>query len=175
MSGVNKVELKIIDWLKVERGRDSKVWPFLWDVAQGDESEWGDDQLGACLSDLLNGSASAELLLEDLGADLGVTYDLIRELEGPDQVTDWLADLDAMVIRVLLMQIHRNDDLYVHSLVKGFHPKNRYRVDDESFVYEQGWTSASGRWGLAAADRQICDEPIGGPCSCRIEQRERGQ
>jgi hypothetical protein len=66
-------------------------------------------------------------------------------------------------------------DVYVHATVKGFHPRNRYRVEDEWSVYEPGWSSASGLWGLPAADRQVCPVPIGERCSCVVVQRERGE
>jgi hypothetical protein len=177
VSGVNATELKIIDWLKGERERGSDLWAFLRGIAEGDEFEYGDHELGNCLADLLDSDHNmhADVVLADTGADLRAARELRRELaESQDDPAGWLEELDAMAVRVFLMQVNPNDDLYVHSLVKGYHPNNRYRVADAYGVYEPGFTSATGYWGLSARDRQICDEPIGKPCSCRIEQRERG-
>lgn len=64
-------------------------------------------------------------------------------------------------------------DVYVHATVRGFHPRNRYRVVDERTVAEPGWYSASGMWGLPVADRQVCPVPIGERCACVVLQRER--
>lgn len=64
-------------------------------------------------------------------------------------------------------------DVYVHATVTGFHPRNRYRVVDAQTVAEPGWTSASGLWGLAEEDRQVCPVPIGECCACAVMQRGR--
>lgn len=64
-------------------------------------------------------------------------------------------------------------DVYVHATVKGFHPNNVYRVVDASTVAERGWTSASGMWGLAEADRQVCPNPDAVPCGCVVVQHDR--
>lgn len=64
-----------------------------------------------------------------------------------------------------------NGQVYVHALVKGFAPGNRYRVVDGDTVAERGWTASSGMWLLPEADRQICPRPYEIGCGCVVNQR----
>lgn len=173
MSGANSTELALANWLASERQRtESRVWAFARDLAEGDESGYGDQQLERWIAGLLNGSASAELRLEELGADIDAARDLIRRLEVGTDTTEWLDDLNPTVLRIFLFQIN-GPDLYAHSLVKGHDPKARYRVNSPLTVQEPGPHNAVSSFGLRSSERQLCDQPIGEPCSCRVEQRER--
>lgn len=169
MSGGNAVELRIIEWLKMERGRGSRVWPALRETAQGPQ---GAARLGDRLSSLLDGSALAQIHLHELRADQERARAAARELRGDGEPLAWLDELDPEVIRVFLSGVN-GDALYVHARVRPFHPNNRYRVDDEHTVFEVGWTAGAGAWGLAARERQVCPESIRQPCACRIRQAER--
>lgn len=86
---------------------------------------------------------------------------------------EWLGELEADVIRNALLGHVGDCDTYVHATVKGFHPNNTYRVHDAGTVYERGWTAASGAWGLAESDRQVCPKPTEAKCGCTVVQRER--
>lgn len=174
MSGVNAVELKVVGWLKGERERGSQVWALLREIAEGeDEFEYGDHELGNWLADLLDSEHTqhADIILADKNADLRAVRELRKELAGiGDDPAGWLDQMDPMVIRVFLLQINDDDALYVHPLVGPYLPEERPRVSDERYVY----APMGGLWTMPAEDRQICDEPISRPCSCRIERREHG-
>lgn len=64
------------------------------------------------------------------------------------------------------------NDIHVHVTVKGFHPRNRYRVIDSGTVAELGWTNATGYWGVPEGDRQVCPVPIHERCACTVVQRD---
>ncbi|MFE0472640.1 hypothetical protein ACFW2V_13595 [Streptomyces sp. NPDC058947] len=169
---MNETTAKLINWIWSE----PDLAEFLREIANGDEFEYGDTELGAWISDLLDNTHSqhADIVLANKGADLRAARKLRRELtEGRDRL-EWLDEMDAELIRTALVG---SDDggphIYVHATVKGFNPNNRYRVHSPDTVYEIGWTSASGAWGLAEPDRQVCPESIDQPCSCTVVQRDR--
>lgn len=171
---VNETTMKLIHWIWSEPGLAN----FLRGVAKGDpdsdEFEYGDTQLGMWLSDLLDGSAVADAHLSRLTVNLHAARELARELSNRDDPFEWLSEMDPERIRnALLGHEGGGEPVYVHATVEGFHPRNRFRVHNESTVYEPGWTSASGAWGLVEEDRQLCPEPIGAPCSCTVVQREK--
>jgi hypothetical protein len=171
MRYVNETTIKLIHWIWSEPA----LAEFLREIANGDEFKYGDQELGSWISDLLDNTRSqhADAVLADKGADLRVARTLRRELtEGRDRLA-WLDEMNTELIRCALVGDITEPHVYVHATVKGFDPNNRYRVHSPDTVYESGWTSASGAWGLAEPDRQVCPEPIGSPCSCKVVQRGR--
>lgn len=164
--------MKLIHWIWSE----PKLADFLREVAHGDEFEYGDLELGNWISDLISPDRSG--IAWDFLVSKGVHVDRIDALyadltEGRDRLA-WLDEMDSELIRTALVGSDEGGPhIYVHATVKGFHPKNRYRVHSADTVYETGWTSASGAWSLAEPDRQICPEPIDRPCSCKVVQRDR--
>lgn len=173
MGHVNETTMKLIHWIWSEPA----LAEFLRDIAHGNEFDYGDTELGSWISDLVfpedrNGMAWEALVTN--GVDIDRVNMLHADLtEGRDRL-DWLDEMNTELIRTALVG---SDDggphVYVHATVKGFHPNNRYRVHSPDTVYESGWMAASGAWGLAEPDRQVCPEPIGSPCSCKVVQRGR--
>lgn len=170
MRNVNETTMKLIHWIWSEPA----LAEFLREIAHGDEFEYGDTELGAWISGLVlpeerNGMAWEALVTN--GVDVDRVNMLHADLtEGRDRLA-WLDEMDTELVRAALVGDEAEPYIYVHATVKGFQPNNRYRIHDADTVYESGWMSASGAWGLAEPDRQVCPEPIDAPCSCKVVQR----
>jgi hypothetical protein len=172
MRYVNQTTIKLIHWVWSEPA----LAEFLREIAHGDEFGYGDTELGAWISDLVSPENRNGMAWETLASN-GVDIDRVNMLhadlaEDRDRLA-WLDEMNTELIRCALVGDVTEPYIYVHATVKGFHPNNRYRVHDPDTVYESGWTSASGAWGLAESDRQVCPEPIGSPCTCKVVQRGR--
>lgn len=172
---MNETTVKLIHWIWGEPA----LADFLREIARGDEFEYGDNELGDWIASFVfPENRSREILAwERIGGSETRVSELYEKLtagrKSPAGRLEWLDEMDTELIRNALIGDGVKPYIYVHATVKGFHPNNRYRVHDRHTVYEPGWTSASGAWGLAEPDRQVCPEPIDRPCSCVVDQRER--
>jgi hypothetical protein len=161
---MNETTAKLINWIWSE----PKLADFLREIAKGDEFEYGDYDLGCWINDLvfLDGPPPVP------GIDAERIHRLYAELtEGRDKLA-WIDEMDVAQIRDALLG-QGGGDTYVHALTIDFHPGNRYRVYDKNSVFEAGWTGGSGLRNLPEQDRQVCPEPIGTPCNCTVEQKEK--
>lgn len=182
---MHKTTIKIIHWIWA----DPKLADYLREVAQGDEFEYGDEQLVSVISEFVfpedrsRGILAWRRITEHDGpfgrvsspeAEARVTalYESLTEgRKTPAGRLEWLSEMEPELIRDALLGREGDTEIYVHATSGHFHPNNRYRVDGRTGVYEPGWTSASGFWSLAEADRQVCPDPIGSPCGCTVVRR----
>lgn len=176
--------IKVIHWIWGE----PKLADFLRGIAAGekipphdDAFEYGDDALAEWVSDFVmpedrsRGIAAWErMATKDWETRVRALYEELTEgRKTPRGRLRWIGEVEWNVVRDALLGAEGDSEIYVHATAKGFHPNNRYRVSSRGIVYERGWTSASGSWGLAEADRQVCPKPDEVKCGCTVVQRER--
>ena len=98
---MNETTEKIIEWIDTEP--DLKM--FLWDIAFGDEDEWGTDELDECIQDLLppeRGPISS-VIIEECMVNTVRLESLYSELtDGRDSDT-WRDEVNAETIRIHLV------------------------------------------------------------------------
>jgi len=177
---MNETTIRIIHWIWGE----PRLADFLRGIAEGEKIpphdevfEYGDDQLACWISDLVfpeDRSRGIKAWIDLGGSDerADTLYETLTEgRKTPAGRLKWLDEMDIGLIRDALLGHKGGSDIYVHSLVKPYHPNNIYRVHDFGTVHERGWTSASGAWGLAEKDRQVCPNPTVSPCGCTVVQR----
>lgn len=179
MDPMNETTRRLIHWI----WRDPKLADFMRQiitqnspVRDGEDYEFTDLQTGCHLADLVAAGPERDAvwcsIVEESGLDTEALESVLKAFTTGRDPDDWLDEMQADWIRVALTG-GRNTGIYVHVRIKGFHPRNRYRVHDRFGVYESGWFSGSGFWTIGESDRQICLEPIGATCSCMVAQRER--
>lgn len=193
---MNETTAKMIHWIWGE----TKLADFMREIAAGEKIpphdeifEYGDEQLTAWVSDFVfpedrsRGILAWERITRRTGeapwnrasgpdseARVTALYEeLTKGRNTPFGRFEWLSEVDWSLVRDALLGHEGSSPVYVHATVKGFHPNNTYRVHDSGTVYERGWTSASGSWGLAESDRQVCLKPTEPRCGCAVVQRER--
>jgi hypothetical protein len=165
--------VKIIHWIWGE----PDLADSLRGVADGDEFSYGDDELLEMISSFVfpeDRERGIRAWIEVHGNEARVRklYEELTEgRKAPAGRLEWLSEAEPDLIRDALLGHRGDSDIYVHSLIKPYHPNNMYRVHDFGTVYERGWTSASGAWGLAEKDRQVCTNPTVSPCGCTVVQR----
>lgn len=174
---MNETTVKIIHWIWGE----PKLADFMRGIARGEKIpphdevfEYGDHQLVCWISDFVFPEDRSRGIKAwgDLGGDEARVAELYESLtEGrktPAGRLEWLSELEPELVRDALLGHEGDSDVYVHATSGRYAPANRYRVHNAGTVYESGWRTSPGDWGLAEADRQICPEPIGSPCSCVV-------
>lgn len=179
---MNGTTVEIIQWIWGE----PKLADFLREIAAGEKIpphgevfDYGDDQLACWISDFVfpedrTRGIKAWIDIEGDDARADALYRALTEgRKTPAGRLEWLDEAEWDLIRDALLGHKGSSDIYVHSLVRPYHPNNVYRVHDSGTVYEMGWTSASGAWGLAEKDRQVCPNPMNHPCGCTVVQRGR--
>lgn len=177
---MNETTMRIIHWIWGE----PKLADFLRGIAEGekipphDEAfEYGDEQLACWISDFVfpeDRSRGIRAWIDIDGDEARVTelYEaLTKGRKTPAGRLKWLDEMDIGLIRDALLGADGMSEIYVHATTGRYNVRNRYLVRDSGTVAESGWTSASGMWGLAEKDRQICPEPIGNPCGCTVVKR----
>ncbi|AXH66452.1 hypothetical protein SEA_SATIS_303 [Streptomyces phage Satis] len=177
---MNETTKRIIEWIWGER----KLADFLRGIAEGEKIpphheafDYGDDQLACWISDFVfpedrGRGIKAWIDIEGDDARADALYEALTEgRKTPAGRLKWLDEMDVELVRDALLGHKGGSDIYVHSLVRPYHPNNTYRVHDSGTVYERGWTSASGAWGLAESDRQVCLRPTDPQCGCAVVQR----
>lgn len=172
---VNETTMKLIHWIWSE----PDLADFLRDVAEGDAAqdggEFGDRELSIWLSDLLGDERNGIWwdVITSRKVDLDRLNMLRAELTDDRGRLDWLDEMDAELIRnALLGQEGGGEPVYVHAL-QGLDPRDRYRVHSASAVRERSGAAADRLWYLPERNRQLCPEPIGAPCSCTVERKEK--
>lgn len=162
---------KIIDWIWSEPGLSD----FLREIADGEETIYGDVQLASWLCDLLGDQRNGIWwqFATNKNVDIARVDNLRDELSRGKDRSRWLEEMEIPLIRNGLLGTKGNGPIYAHSLVRPFHPNNRYQVINSTEVREIGSTSAIGIWGLAEKDRAVCPESIGERCSCGAAQSKR--
>lgn len=179
---INDTTVRVIHWIWGE----PRLADFLREIANGEKIpphgetfDYGDDQLACWITDFvfpedrMRGIAAWGKVAGP-GSEARVRA-LYEKLTGgrktPAGRLEWISEMQTDLVRDALLGNKGDSDIYVHPLVKPYHPNNTYRVHDSGTVYEWGWTAPSGAWGLAEKDRQICPEPVNGPCGCTVVQR----
>jgi len=177
---MNNTTIRIIHWIWGE----PKLADFMREIAGGEKIpphnevfEYGDTALAEWVSDFVfpeDRSRGIRAWENIDGSEARVTelYEALTEgRKTPSGRLEWLDEAEWDLIRDALLGVDGESEIYVHATTGRYHPRNRYRVRDSGTVAEPGWTSASGMWGLAEQDRQVCPEPIGSPCSCEVATR----
>lgn len=192
---MNKTTIEIIHWIWGE----PKLADFMREIAAGENIpphdevfEYGDEHLASWIGDFVmpedrsRGIKAWERITGDAArapwnkasgetseGRVTALYEKLTEgRKTPYGRLEWLGELEPELIRDALLGHEGTSDIYVHATAGRYAPANRYRVHDAGTVYESGWTAPAGAWGLPEADRQVCPEPIGSPCSCTVVQRE---
>lgn len=178
---MNETTARIIHWIWGE----PKLADFMREIAQGEKIpphdeifEYGDNALIEWISDFVFPEDRSRGILAwgRIGGSEARVSALYEELtEGrktPTGRTEWLEEVDVELVRDALLGHEGASDIYVHATTGRFHPNNTYRVHDSGTVYERGWTSASGAWGLPEADRQVCLRPTDPQCGCAVVRRD---
>jgi len=98
---MNKTTKTIADWLASEKG----LTEFLREIAEGDEFEYGDTELGVWISDLLGGERNG--IWWDVVTSRGVDVARLTAVrdgltEGRDRFA-WLDEMDSAQIRQALL------------------------------------------------------------------------
>lgn len=172
---MHKTTIEIIHWIWGE----PELADLLRTAALGDEFNYDDDEMMALISSFVfpeDRERGIRAWIDAHGNEgrVQALYELLTEgRKTPAGRLEWLSEAEPELIRDALLG-HKGDSLiYVHATAGRYHPNNRYRVHDSGTVYESGWISPAGAWGLAEADRQICPVPIGETCSCEVIRRDR--
>jgi hypothetical protein len=190
---MHRTTVKVIHWIWSE----PKLADFFRGIAEGEKIpphgeafEYGDEQLAAWISDFVfpedrsRGILAWRQITEQDGpfgkvaspaaeARVSALYEELTEgRKTPAGRLEWLAELEPELVRDALLGHEGDSDIYVHATRGRYAPANRYRVHDAGTVFEPGWRTPPGNWGLPEADRQVCPEPIGPPCSCAVIRKD---
>lgn len=178
---MHETTAKVIHWIWGE----PKLADFFRDIARGEKIpphdeifEYGDHQLTCWITDFVfpedrsRGIKAWYELDGDEGRVAALYESLTEGRKTPAGRLEWLEELEPELVRDALLGSEGGSEIYVHSLRPPYHPNNTYRVHDAGTVYERGWAAgaASGAWGLAEAERQLCMNPGQTPCGCTVVQ-----
>lgn len=175
--------IKVIHWIWGE----PKLADFLRKVAVGEGTppynetyEWGDEQLAECVVEFVlpegrsRGSRAWNYEINGNEERATALYEeLTKGRKTPLGRLEWIGEIEWNVVRDALLGDESDTPLYVHSTIKDYHPNNRYRVSNKFSVYEMGWSSPSGLWGLTEQNRQVCPRPDLRKCGCTVVQYGR--